>query len=532
LIFADGLNATIAPQAFGETSPLFYQGYFVPRQGLQLETAFQTYSYLYRTQPWVAVVVNKIANLIARLGINCWDESEESGKDLDTTSPYAKLLANPCPWMDPFSFWNWTASTIEIYGETYWIKERNKTGRIVGFTPMHPALTQIKRKNTGDLEYRFMGIQSDPYSIIENDVVAFRSFNPDGYMRGMSRLEPLRATLMSEDSSRRASQSFFANMGRPSVVLSTDKILGPDGRDRVRQGWQSQHSGSSNVGKVAVFEDGIAVTPVQLTAEEMQYIQCRKLNREEVAAVYDIPPTAIHILDKATYSNITEQMRSVYRDSMAPRIEFIESVIDYSVGKEFNGTKKARFAVAEVLRGDFEHRATSVALLVDHGIMKPSEARPLFDLDDEGEIADKLYALAMLQELGRPAERITIAAQEAPGVTPSGIPIAGAPAPGTNPNTGAAPPHSVPAVNGQQAHSIPQATVQYPAPPAAHSVPAVGGGPSHSVPTAQKYVRDIAGKIGRGWSLQAAAKHLVETCPDDWDAIEAACAHIIEREAA
>jgi hypothetical protein len=186
-----------------------------------------------------------------------------------------------------------------------------------------------------------------------------------------------------------------------------------------------------------------------------------------------------------------------------------------------------------VLRGDFEHRATSVAMLVDHGIMKPSEARPLFDLDDEGEIADKLYALAMLQELGRPAERITIAAQEAPGVTPSGIPIAGAPAPGTNPNTGAAPPHSVPAVNGQQAHSIPQATVQYPASPAAHSVPAVGGGPPHSVPqVAQKYVRDIGAMIGRGFSLQAAAKHMVEKHSDDWDAIEVACAHIIEREAA
>jgi hypothetical protein len=141
----------------------------------------------------------------------------------------------------------------------------------------------------------------------------------------------------------------------------------------------------------------------------------------------------------------------------------------------------------------------------------------------------------MLQELGRPAERITIAAQEAPGVTPAGVPVTGPPAPGTNPNTGAPPPpHNVPAVNGQQPHQIPQATVHYPpAQPAPHSVPAVGGGAPHQVPqAAQKYVRDIAGKIGRGWSLQTAAKHLVETYPDDWDAIEAACAHIIERKAA
>ena len=40
MILKDGYNQPIAPQAFAETSPLFYEGYFVPRQGLQLETVF------------------------------------------------------------------------------------------------------------------------------------------------------------------------------------------------------------------------------------------------------------------------------------------------------------------------------------------------------------------------------------------------------------------------------------------------------------------------------------------------------------
>jgi HK97 family phage portal protein len=111
---------------------------------------------------------------------------------------------------------------------------------------------------------------------------------------------------------------------------------------------------------VVVFEDGMTATPTQLSSEEMQYIESRKLNREEVCAVYDIPPTAVHILDNATYSNITEQMRSVYRDSMAPRIEFLESVLNWHIGSEFNKNKNVKFAVAEVLRGDFEARATSV----------------------------------------------------------------------------------------------------------------------------------------------------------------------------
>ena len=58
---------------------------------------------------------------------------------------------------------------------------------------------------------------------------------------------------------------------------------------------------------------------LELTAEEAQYIETRKLNREEVCAAYDVPPPVVHILDRATFSNITEQMRSMYRDTMGGR---------------------------------------------------------------------------------------------------------------------------------------------------------------------------------------------------------------------
>jgi hypothetical protein len=72
-----------------------------------------------------------------------------------------------------------------------------------------------------------------------------------------------------------------------------------------------------------------------------------------------------------------------------------------------------------VLRGDFETRATAVANLVQNGIMKPSEARPLFDLDDAGEIADRLYANSAIQELGSPAEQIRITAGSATDPVPA-----------------------------------------------------------------------------------------------------------------
>ena len=173
--------------------------------------------------------VNKVAGSIARLGVNVWDESSPTGQELDTDGPFAKLMANPCPTMPPYAFWAWTASTIEVYGETYWIKLREGRGRqISGFAPMHPSMTQIFRDVDGVETYRFMGRPSE--SLPSDDVVAFRSFNPDNIMRGVSRLEPLRLTLLNEDSSRRAMAATWKNGARPSGYINSERELGTLGR--------------------------------------------------------------------------------------------------------------------------------------------------------------------------------------------------------------------------------------------------------------------------------------------------------------
>jgi HK97 family phage portal protein len=478
VILQNGTNMPLAPQAFGEISPQFYPSYFVPRLGMSLETAFTTYGQLYRTQPWVYTAVNKVASSIARLGVNVWDESPSSGQELDLEGPFAKLMAEPCPTLDPYSFWAWTASTIEIYGETYWIKLRQGRGnQVSGFLPMHPSLVQIFRDQDGTEIYRFMGQPNQ--ELDSSSVVKFRAFHPENYMRGMSRLEPLRLTLLNEDSSRRAMASWWKNGARPSMVLSSERELGTAGRERLKMAFQSEHQGTGNIGRTIVLEDGVTAAPMQYNADEMAYIESRKLDREEVAAVMDLPPTAIQILDHATFSNVTENMRSLYRDSMAPRIEFIESVVNWQVGREFYGPKTMKFAVAEQLRGAFEQRSEAVAKLVQAGIMKPSEARQYFDLNVAGAEADQLYANQALQPLG----------------TPPGGETAGQPAleMGTH----------VPAIEGPGGNTVPS-------------------------PAAQKHIRDMTAWLGRGLTLQAAAREVVNKTGDT-EGVREACEFLLER---
>jgi HK97 family phage portal protein len=414
MLLRNGQALGLAPQALAELVPLTTTGYFYAKDGLTLERQYATYGQLYKSQPWVAVVVDKLANAVARLPLNVYDESGDE-RTLDTTSAFAKLLAQPNSEMDTYGFWRWLVSTYEIYGEAYLLKLRDDAGRVIQLLPMHPMRTQIRRSHDGtewpgakpgDLLYVFTtGVASAGLvTAVADDVIPFKRYNPDGLMRGFSRLEPLRSTLMNEDSARRAMAAFWRNMGRPSMVLESEKALSKNGRDRLSDSFALSHGGSGNVGKALVLEDGVTAKSMQLTAEEMSYIESRKLNREEACAVYDVPPPVVHILDNATFSNITEQMRSMYRDTMAPRIVELESILDAHLRPEFGRTsssKCAKFAVDEVLRGDIETRATTAVQLVTNGIAKPDELRPWFSFDQVGGVADKLYANSAMAPLGQ-----------------------------------------------------------------------------------------------------------------------------------
>jgi HK97 family phage portal protein len=507
VILSNGLNQPIAPQAFAETAPLFFDGYFVGSQGLQLETRFATYAQLYASQPWIAAVVDKIAASTARLGVNVWDTSPATGNELKLDSPFAKLMAKPGATLDPFAFWMWLASTIEIYGEAYLLKVKDgepgvrlsmigdknvelntNSGKTVSFIPMHPAMTQTFRASSGEVAYWFMG---QPNTLMAQDmVVPFLRYNPNMTQRGFSRMEPLRSTLMNEDSARRAVQAMFKNMGRPGGFISVKGKLDPVAKQRLREQWNQLYAGSENVGSTAVLENDSTFQAMQLNSEEMQYIESRKLNREEVCGAYDMPPPCLQILDRATFSNISEQMRSLYRDTMTPRLGFIESPFNHHVAPEFGDNEIMQFDMAKVTRGDFDTRATGWTKLVQSGIAKPSEARPHFDLGDAGPAADKLYAQQQLQPLGAPP--------------PSGA--AGALPPGQSDN-------------GREVQS---------------SGSGGGGSPArvHANDRAKKYMRDLGGRIGSGQSLEDAARAILKSHPEDEADIAEACIKVLERQAA
>lgn len=435
MFLSNGTPVTGPIGTLGDATPIFATANYYARNALALSREWAAYGGLYRTQLWVGTVVRKLAYGQARLPLQLGTEVSGSWQP-DPGSAAEALLRKPNPQLDGFRLKLWTAAIRHIYGEAFWLKLRDLDGVVREIHPMHPVNTVVHREDDGSLTYLYTaGIRQVGIlpPIPAADVVAFTSFNPDNMIRGLSNLEGLRQTLLNEDAARRATQSWWTRGARPSIALTHPSTLSKGAMDRLKASIDSEHAGADHFGGTAIFEEGLTPTILQLNAEEMQYIESRKLNREEVCAAYDVPPPVVHILDNATYSNITEQMRSQYRDTMAPILEESEAVIDDQFLSEFpDSPDRAKFNMDHVLRGDFETRATAVGGLVAGGVMKPDEARPMFNLPQVGGEANRLYANQAMQPLGTPVAAAGAPLQLPPTQERPALP----PAPGMLPTGG------------------------------------------------------------------------------------------------
>jgi len=315
------------------------------------------YAGIYSRQLWVYVVVSKRARATARLPLPVYERKADNGRERVDDHPMARLLKNPNPGMTGHALWLWTSSTFDIYGDTFWYKKRAR-GQVVGLYPFHPSSMTYD-----DGAWTFDNGKLVLKDIPDSDLVRFRDFHPDSLARGLSPLEPLRSTLENEWSARTATSSFWKRGARPAMSLNHKGELSQPAQDRLKAQMDAVTAGADKTGVTIVLEEGMEAKPMTLTAEEAQYIETRKLNREEVCAAYDMPPPAVHILDRATFSNITEQFRSVYRDTMGAILPGFEGAIELDLRQAEwpDDNVYAEFLLDEVLRGDFETRQGALA---------------------------------------------------------------------------------------------------------------------------------------------------------------------------
>jgi HK97 family phage portal protein len=75
---------------------------------------------------------------------------------------------------------------------------------------------------------------------------------------------------------------------------------GPDVVDKLREQWSDRHQGPANAHKPAVLTNGLSAKTLSLPIEDLQLLELRQFQIEEIARIYGIPPFMIGHNEKTT----------------------------------------------------------------------------------------------------------------------------------------------------------------------------------------------------------------------------------------
>jgi HK97 family phage portal protein len=353
------------------------------------------YATMYRTQPSVRTCVDFYARNIAQLGLHVYRRISDTDRERLIDYPLAKLLRQPLPpkyKMTEYLFLSSIVSDLGVYFNAYLLKIRIE-GQMallrippIYCEPVGNLVPTGYRVTVGGLYKEFP----------PDDIVHFRGYNPENPIAGLPYMETLRQNLAESFAMGNYREGFWRSSAKMSGLVKRPAgapAWSDDARERWIQEFTDLYSQDDRrVGGTAVLEEGMEWQPIQFNAQESEYLGSKKLLLEECARVYNIPAPFVNILDHATFSNITEQHKNLYQDTLGPVCTSIQQDLMLQLLPEFTDTEGVyvEFNIAAKLAGSFEEQAKIFQSSVGRPYMTPNEARARLNLNALGGDADQL----------------------------------------------------------------------------------------------------------------------------------------------
>lgn len=366
----------------GQLSAVSVAPLSAPAAWVQLsDGVYREYAHLYRCQPQIRTVVSFLARNIAQLGLHSFRRVSDTDRERLTDHPLPQILAAPGAKLTRYRLIERLVSDIAIYDKAYWVKVRIGGGGVIGVIPIPPSRMTVEGDNWLQPEmFKVHGSRGD-LELTPDQVVHFHGYDPEDLRFGSSPIDALRTLLAEEFEANRAREQMWRNGGRLSGVLKRPADApkwDPTARSRFKEGWRSYTRG----GGTPILEDGMEYEQLAIDPAKAQYIEARKLTREEVAAAYHIPLPMVGILDHATFSNIKEQHQHLYQDTLGPWLQMIQEEIGLQLIPDLPDSDGVyvEFNLQEKLRGSFEEQAAQLQTAVGAPWLLRNEARARMNL--------------------------------------------------------------------------------------------------------------------------------------------------------
>ena len=295
--------------------------------------------------------------------------------------PLAVISKNPSSLFNRFTFWQSMISSLNGWGNAYAGIIRNASRLPTQLIYFLPEMVSIV--DTEDPRYRYLRGETpyvyqvstgmETFFLMPRDMVHLALISHDG-IQGMSPIGLNQATFQVANEQVEYGRSFYAAGGKITGVIESPLKSSRDAAVEFVN-WFNTFYGGDNSGRIAFLPNGLTYKAVGVVSpEDADWVEARKLSRNEIASIFRVPSYLLGDLDRATWGNVAQLSEEFVRYSLQPLYTLIEDELNRKL-LENSASLYYQFDPSILLRGTATERFANYSTAITSGFMSRSEVR-------------------------------------------------------------------------------------------------------------------------------------------------------------
>ena len=257
-----------------------------------------------------------------------------------------------------------------------WI-ERSGTN-IMGVWPMETNKTTVELRD-GRRLYRYSDDRGTRTFAAADVIDVTFALQPDR-LRVYSPINKCRNAIGLSIAMETYAGNFFQGGGVPPLALVGPLPQGPEAFKRAQADINRAVKGARDSNKpIFPIPVGHELKPVGFEPEKGQMTEARRMQIEEIARAFQLPPVFLQDLTRATFSNAEQQDLHLVKHLIGQWAKKLEQQLNLKLFGQRNSRRYIKHNLDGLLRGDFVARMNALAQGVQNAILEPNEARALED---------------------------------------------------------------------------------------------------------------------------------------------------------
>lgn len=324
----------------------------------------------------VYACVSIIASTLATLPLVVYERKAGAGRRRAEEHPlYPMLHETPNPRLSAVAFFEMLQAQLLLWGNAYAYIDHGPPFLDATLWPLISRHV-TPRMNGQSLVYDVQTADGR-VTLTDDQVLHVPGLSFDG-LSGNSPITQARQSLGLAVAAEEFGARLFSNGIQLGGVLEAPGPLTDKAYLRLQAAMESRR-GLSQAHREMILEEGLKWHQAAINPEDAQFLETRKFQRTEIAALFRVPPHMVGDLERASFSNIEQQSLDFEKHTMRTWIVRWEQEINRKLFPERDFF--AKFSVDGLLRGDIKTRYDAYAVGRTNGWLSANDVRLLEDMN-------------------------------------------------------------------------------------------------------------------------------------------------------